>query len=69
MVSAPRILSLATALPEHPLPQQAMRAFAPQLFPNRPPEKLEPLLSSFDAAGIVARQICVPMEWLAQPHG
>jgi alkylresorcinol/alkylpyrone synthase len=68
MVAAPRILSLATAVPEHPLPQQAMRAFAPQLFPNRPPEKLEPLLSSFDAAGIVTRQICVPMEWLAQPH-
>ena len=68
MVASPSLLSLATASPEHPLPQRAMRDFAPRLFPNRPAEKLEPLLSSFDTAGIETRQICVPMEWLSEPH-
>jgi len=68
MASGPSLLSLATAVPAHPLPQAAMRSFAPKLFPNRPTEKLEPLLASFDTAGIDARQICVPMEWLAEPH-
>jgi alkylresorcinol/alkylpyrone synthase len=68
-MAAPSLLSLATASPGHPLPQQAMRDFTPRLFPNRPAEKLQPLLSSFDTAGIEMRQICVPMEWLAEPHG
>lgn len=69
MATATRILGLATAVPEHPLAQQDMINFAPRLFPRRPAEKLAPLLPAFAAAGVAMRQICVPMRWLAEPHG
>ena len=65
----PTILSLATAVPEHVLPQEAMIAFAPRLFPRRSPASLEALLPAYANAGIRQRHIAVPMEWLAEPHG
>lgn len=69
MNQTPCLLSLATALPEHRLPQGDMRAFAERLFPRRPRAKLEPLLPAFDSAGVETRWIAVPMAWLAEPHG
>jgi alkylresorcinol/alkylpyrone synthase len=65
----PTILALATAVPDHVLPQDAMTAFAPRLFPRRSRASLEALLPAYANAGIEKRHICVPMEWLAQPHG
>lgn len=65
----PTILALATAVPEHILPQDEMTAFAPRLFPRRPAASLEALLPAYANAGIRQRYIAVPMEWLAEPHG
>ncbi len=69
MKADPCLLSVATAVPEHRLPQTEMRAFASRLFPRRAPEKLAPLLPAFEAAGVETRWIAVPMAWLAEPHG
>ncbi len=65
----PTILALATAVPAHVLPQDEMTAFAPKLFPRRSRESLEALLPAYANAGIEQRYICVPLEWLAEPHG
>lgn len=65
----PRLLSVATAVPQHRLDQAAVQVLARTLFAERPPEDLERLLPMFANAGIENRYSCVPMEWYERPQG
>ncbi len=62
---APRLRGLAVAAPGVSVAQDEMKAFAARLFGP----SVTPLLPVFDHAGIRTRRTCVPLEWLAQPHG
>lgn len=57
----PRLSSLATAVPEHVLPQAATREAAGRLFRDRLGE-VDRLLPLFDNAGIAQRYSCLPLE-------
>lgn len=57
----PRLLALATAVPRHELPQDAVANAAPRLFPERDSE-LARLLPVYANAGISRRFSCLPLE-------
>ena len=63
---APRLLALATAVPEHILDQAAVAAEAPRLFPGRGAE-LARLLPVYANAGIGRRYSCLPLERYSEP--
>ena len=63
---APRLLSLATAVPEHVLEQSVVAETAPRLFPERG-EELARLLPIYANAGIARRYSCLPLERYAEP--
>ena len=67
VVSAPvpRLLSLATAVPEHVLPQSWVRAEAVRFFG---PES-ERLMPVFDNTGIEKRHGAVPIDWYLDARG
>jgi len=69
MTSAPRLLTLATAVPPYRLCQADIVAFARRLFAERPGEELERLLPVYANAGIETRYSCVPLDWYAEAHG
>jgi len=60
--------SIATAVPEHVLTQDDVRAFAAKLFPSSRSDidRLQPVYRN---AGIATRRSCVPIEWYGQAHG
>lgn len=67
------VLSVATASPEHPLPQARAKAFARSFFATdfksqAGADELERLLLSYDKAGVANRQMGRPIEWLEDPH-
>lgn len=68
-VPHPRLVSVATALPEHIVPQAATRALAARMFE----EALDPgdrrLIGVFDSSGIETRHFCMPLEWYAEERG
>ena len=68
MTSSPTLTSIATALPDHVIPQSAAKAFAEQLFGTALPEDDRRLLAVFDRAGIEARHTCMPLEWFGRAH-
>jgi len=68
MPDAPRLLSLATAIPRHVLAQADVCDWAAELF-GRSREDLSRLLPAFENAGIETRYSCVPLDWYAKPHG
>lgn len=63
-----RILSLATTVPAHPLPQEAALAEARRIFAERAPEfaRLAPV---FAHAGVDARRLAMPADWYRAPRG
>lgn len=63
----PRIRAVATAVPDHHLPQAELRAFAEQLFRDDFPA-LPRLLRVFDNAGVGQRQFARPLSWYGEPH-
>ncbi len=63
-----RIAGLASAFPEHVLPQPVARQAAARLFEGRIGE-LRRLLSLFDHAGIETRRCCMPVSWYLGRHG
>lgn len=63
----PRILSVATARPEHVLPQSEAREFCRALFSGAHAD-IERLLPVFESAQIDERRISVPPEWLYAEH-
>ncbi len=63
-----RLLGLATAVPGHALDQDAIKAWARQLFNGRAAD-IDRLLPAFDNAGIETRYSCVPLAWHGNGHG
>ncbi len=68
MSEAPRIRSVATAVPAHVLPQAELRGFAERFFAHDFPA-LPRLLRVFDHAGVERRQLVRPQAWYERPRG
>jgi alkylresorcinol/alkylpyrone synthase len=66
--TAPRLLSLATAVPPYLLRQGEVQARSMELFDCRD-SAIERLLPVYANAGIDTRYACVPIEWFLAPHG
>jgi alkylresorcinol/alkylpyrone synthase len=64
----PCLLALATAVPQHVLRQEDVKAAAEQVFAARGAE-FERLLPVFDHAGIDTRRSCVALEGYLEPRG
>lgn len=64
----PRLLALATAVPDHILDQQAVALQASRLFSSRT-QAFERLAQIYGNAGIAKRHSCVPIEWYLERHG
>ncbi len=67
MPAAPRLLSVATAVPPYPLDQDDVIRRVKLLFGAAP--ALERLLPVFTNTGIRTRYSCVPIEWYDTAHG
>lgn len=65
---APRIQSLATAVPDHRLSQDDVVRRAADLFGGRF-DNLEKLMPVYGNAAIESRYSCVPMDWYMADHG
>jgi alkylresorcinol/alkylpyrone synthase len=65
---APRILSVATALPPHRVGQEEAKTFARGMFSRRDGD-MERLLPIFDNVNVDSRYFCVPVEWFERDHG
>src|SRR5260221_4464514 len=68
MPPLPRLLSLATAVPPHTVPQDLVIDNAMRLF-DRDRSEIRRMLSVFGNAGIEHRYSCMPGEWYLEPHG
>ena len=64
----PRLVGLATAVPDHVLRQPEVAARARILFADMGAEALERLMPIFRNAGIDRRFSCVPVDWYTVPH-
>jgi alkylresorcinol/alkylpyrone synthase len=64
----PRLLGLATAVPDHILGQDAVATYARHLFEGRT-EAFRRLAEIYGNAGIAKRHSCVPIEWYLSEHG
>ena len=67
MASHPRLLGLGTAVPDHILVQDEVKACAARLFNGRTAD-IKRLMPAFDTAGIETRYSCVPLAWHANCH-
>ncbi len=65
--AAPRITSVATALPSHVVGQEQAREFVEQLFGESFADDRR-LFAVFDHAGIERRHVCMPLAWYGEPH-
>ena len=63
----PRLSAVATAVPPHPLDQEAVVERVRHLFAGSP--ALDRLLPVFANSGIRRRYSCVPIEWYDRTHG
>ncbi len=63
---APRIASLATALPPHRMSQAEAREGARRLFAGLP--ELDRLLGVFDRSGVESRALVHPRDWYLEPR-
>jgi len=63
----PRLVSVATAVPDTRIDQADAAAFARQKFADRLPD-LERLMPLFTHAGIETRYFAAPREWFLEPH-
>ena len=64
----PRLVGLATALPEFAVPQSRCRELAAALFGPAFASEGNRLLAVFDSVGIEQRHISMPLEWYSRPH-
>ena len=64
----PRLLALATSVPDYVLDQDAVGVRAAQLFSGRT-EAFARLAQIYGNAGIAKRHSCVPIDWYMAPHG
>ncbi|MDP9454701.1 MAG: stilbene synthase [Actinomycetota bacterium] len=63
----PRVLSIATSVPRHRIPQETAKDFARAMF-SEVYRDVERLLPVFDNVDIEARNFCVPPEWFYEDH-
>jgi alkylresorcinol/alkylpyrone synthase len=68
MPGTAKLLSMATALPEHRLSQEWVRDWAHRHFGSHG-FPITALLSAYDNAGVEERWAAMPPEWYGQPHG
>lgn len=66
--AAPRLVSVATALPSQVVRQNDAREFIRAIFGEALSEDDRRLLAVFDHAGIERRHVCMPLEWYASAH-
>lgn len=66
-MNAPRLISVATALPPHEVRQDDAKRLASHLFEGMPPDDRR-LIAVFDTAGIETRQVVRPLEWYEVPR-
>lgn len=59
---APLLVSVATAVPEHAVPQAEVRALVARMFAGSEAGGAR-LLTVFDHSGIAQRHFCMPLEW------
>ena len=64
----PRVLSVATALPPHRVPQETAKDFSRAMFSGAYRD-IERLLPVFDHVQIEGRNFCVPPAWFYEDHG
>ena len=67
MQQVPRILALATAVPQYPVDQEAVVERARRLFAGA--ADLDRVLPVFANSGIRRRYSSVPLDWFEAPHG
>lgn len=67
-MSEPRILSLATAVPQHRLRLDDVRDYA-RAKRSGHIEDFDRLVMIYGNAGVEERYSCVPLEWYGSPHG
>ena len=65
---APRLISLATAVPPHVLRQDEVTDWVGKVF-QRLPGGIERFAAVFGNAGVETRYSCVPFEWYLHRHG
>lgn len=63
----PRVLSVATAVPPHRVPQHTAREFARAMFASAY-GNVERFLPVFDNVGVEGRNFCVPPGWFYEDH-
>lgn len=67
--SVPRLVSVATALPEHVVRQEDAQRFAAGLFADLVAGQERRLLGVFSGAGIESRRSCLPLDAFDRPRG
>jgi len=67
MSARPRLVALATAVPEHVVLQQDVAELARHLFASTMASEVR-LAGIFEHADIEKRHVCVPIEWFAADH-
>ncbi len=65
---APRLLALATSVPQFRIEQNTVRNAANRLFDGESAD-LKRLMTIYENAGIEWRYSCMPLEWYMEPHG
>jgi alkylresorcinol/alkylpyrone synthase len=69
VIPAPRLLSVATAVPPFALGQAEVAERARRLFAGSAAPELDRLMPVFLNAGIERRYSCVPIDWYESSHG
>ena len=62
----PRLVSVATALPDHVATQADARALAARMFAEGLDPEDRRLIGVFDSSGIETRHFCMPLDWYAE---
>ena len=62
----PRLVSVATALPDHVATQSDARALAARMFAEGLDPEDRRLIGVFDSSGIETRHFCMPLDWYAE---
>ena len=65
---APRLVSVATALPREVVRQEDARTLVTALFQDQLAAEDQRLFAVFENAGIARRHVCMPLEWYAADH-
>src|SRR5690349_11581064 len=65
--AAPRLVSLATAVPPHTLRQRDLKTYAEALYRHVPLDD-QKFLAVFDHTGVETRHLAMTLEWYGESH-